>query len=59
MNWPELVGHEAVWARLTRLFADDRLPHALLFTGPPGIGKALLARRLVARLACTAEGTRP
>jgi DNA polymerase-3 subunit delta' len=30
------------------------LPHALLFTGPPGIGKALLAQRLMARLACTA-----
>ena len=43
MSWPELVGHEAVWARLTRLLADERLPHALLFTGPPGIGKALLA----------------
>jgi len=52
MSWPGLSGHEAVWKRLTRLLADERLPHALLFTGPPGIGKALFARRLAARLAC-------
>jgi DNA polymerase-3 subunit delta' len=53
MSWPTLYGHAAVWDRLMRLLAAERLPHALLFTGPPGIGKALLARRLMARLACT------
>ena len=53
MSWPALLGHAAVWEHLARLLAADRLPHALLFTGPPGIGKALLARRLAARLACT------
>jgi DNA polymerase III subunit delta' len=56
---PTLVGHTAVWERLTRLLAGDRLPHALLFTGPPGIGKALLAHRLAARLACTATAAQP
>jgi DNA polymerase-3 subunit delta' len=55
-----LYGHEAVWERLTRLLDAGRLPHALLFGGPPGIGKALLAQRLMARLACSAPlGTRP
>src|SRR4030095_1044202 len=55
MSWPTLYGHEAVWAHLVALLDDDRLPHALLLTGPPGIGKALLAQRLIARLACTAQ----
>jgi len=59
MSWPALIGHAALWERLTRLLAEDRLPHALLLTGPPGIGKALLARRLAAHLACTADGERP
>src|SRR4030095_422443 len=34
MSWPTLYGHEAVWAHLVALLDDDRLPHALLLTGP-------------------------
>ena len=59
MTWPLLYGHEAVWGRLCDALARDRLPHALLFTGPPGIGKALAARRLVARIACKGSGEAP
>jgi DNA polymerase-3 subunit delta' len=59
MSWPTLYGHEAVWDHLTRLLDGERLPHALLFTGPPGIGKALLAQRLMARLACTGPSAGP
>jgi DNA polymerase-3 subunit delta' len=59
MSWPTLYGHEPVWAHLTRLLDDERLPHALLFTGPPGIGKALLAQRLMARVACSAAPASP
>lgn len=52
MSAPALVGHEGVWTRLMARLADDHLPHALLFTGPAGVGKARLAHRLAARLAC-------
>ena len=42
---PDLVGHEAAESALQRLFQSGRLPHALLLSGPRGIGKATLAFR--------------
>jgi DNA polymerase III subunit delta' len=43
---PDLVGHEAAECRLRRLAEAGRLPHAILLTGPRGVGKATLAFRL-------------
>jgi DNA polymerase III subunit delta' len=43
---PGLTGHEAVEAVLRQNFDTGRLPHALLLSGPRGIGKATLAFRL-------------
>lgn len=43
---PDLVGHDAAERELLRLYATSRLPHAILFGGPRGIGKATLAFRL-------------
>jgi DNA polymerase-3 subunit delta' len=43
---PDLVGHEAAEATLRHLCDTGRLPHALLLSGPRGIGKATLAFRL-------------
>lgn len=47
------------WSSIGRRVDEDRLPHALLFAGPAGIGKAHFARALAARLLCLspASGT--
>ena len=44
---------EPLWARAL----GDRLPHALLITGPPGLGKRDLGEALAARLLCDAPQT--
>src|SRR5262249_51551998 len=42
---PDLVGHEYAERELRRLLEAGRLPHAILLSGPRGIGKATLAFR--------------
>lgn len=41
-----------VWRRFVALRAGERLPHALLLAGPPGIGKLELANLMVHSLLC-------
>ncbi|HTW50498.1 MAG TPA: DNA polymerase III subunit delta' [Stellaceae bacterium] len=43
---PNLIGHDAAEAALKQFVDSSRLPHALLLSGPRGIGKATLAFRL-------------
>jgi len=43
---PDLTGHETAERELRQLFGSGRMPHALLLSGPRGIGKATLAFRL-------------
>jgi DNA polymerase III subunit delta' len=42
---PDLAGHESAERELRRLVEAGRLPHAILLSGPRGIGKATLAFR--------------
>lgn len=48
-----LPWQEAQWNVIQRRRAADRLPHALLLTGPEGVGKVQFAERLVRALLCT------
>ncbi len=50
--WDAVLGHEKARARLARLLKEGRLPHALLFSGPRGVGKKRTARALAAALLC-------
>ncbi|HLS98958.1 MAG: DNA polymerase III subunit delta' [Porticoccaceae bacterium] len=47
-----LPWQQGVWASLTSQIDLDRLPHALLLSGPAGIGKKHLALSLAQRLLC-------
>ncbi len=49
-----ILGHERVRARLWRAADDNRLHHCLLFEGPEGVGKSLVAREFVLYVNCEA-----
>jgi DNA polymerase-3 subunit delta' len=54
--WDLVVGHDEAVAMLKEAVAADRVTHAWLFTGPPGIGKLHTARVFAAALNCPAAG---
>jgi DNA polymerase-3 subunit delta' len=54
--WQDLRGHDRVVETLRSALREGRLPHALFFAGPEGIGKHTFARKLAQALLCE---TRP
>lgn len=51
-DWKTIIGHSSQKERLRMMLQEGRLPHALLFTGPDGIGKKRMARALAAAILC-------
>lgn len=50
-----LIGHEWAVELLQRNYAQNRLRHAYLFTGPEGVGKRTLVGEFARLLLCSAE----
>ena len=49
---PQIKGHDLVQKQLCQALTQKRLPHALLLSGPSGIGKKELAWSLAQKLLC-------
>ena len=52
MGFSEFLGNEKVVAALRGALRASRVPHALLFTGPRGVGKFTLARMFAQAANC-------
>ena len=51
----QIKGHEDVKSFLEEALSQNRLPHALLFSGPSGVGKRQMAHALAQSLLCSAK----
>lgn len=54
INFKDILGHGRQKEELRRLVSRGQLPHALLLSGPQGVGKKLLGRALGAAVLCEA-----
>lgn len=52
MGFNDFIGNERIVAALRSMLAGARVPHAMLFTGPRGVGKYTLARQFAQAANC-------
>ena len=56
MRFADIVGHEPVAEMLRRAVTRNRIPHAILFHGPDGVGKRSMALAFFSYLVCEERG---
>jgi len=59
MYWEDIIGNTETVAMLKALVHSGKLPHALLFAGPAGVGKLRCAQVMAAAALCLSEHDRP
>ncbi len=52
LSWKNLIGHASTVALLKKNIAEEKFPHAVIFSGEEGIGKRLAAQICAAALLC-------
>lgn len=57
LSWERVRGHDPLIEAFDGAVRRDRLAHAYLFVGPPGVGKRLFAGELAKALLCEARPT--
>lgn len=55
MKFADIPGHENIKQRLREMVDAERIPHAMIFEGPAGSSKYMLARAFVQYIHCTAR----
>lgn len=55
MGYDRIIGHARPKKLLNSMMDNDRLPHALFFSGPPGVGKFSFALEAVKTLFCAQQ----
>lgn len=59
MDWLDIKGHDENRDSLKAMLATGRMPHALLFAGPEGIGKGTLAELTAKAVLCSGDEHKP
>ena len=52
MGFSEFIGNQRTVTALRGMLAGERVPHAMLFSGPRGVGKFTLARMFAQAANC-------
>ncbi|HPJ37124.1 MAG TPA: hypothetical protein PLT75_01670 [Spirochaetota bacterium] len=55
MNFVSVSGNEVQREKLSALYRDGRIPPTMLFLGPQGVGKKLIAKQFLSAVFCTGK----